>query len=66
MNIDIHVEDGGGLNIDTLQHTIWSSSVSWEKKYFKKSEMDKELQIFPYNKKQINKNKKHPDLMLFS
>ena len=47
MNIDIHVGDGGGLNIDALHHTIWLSFVSWEKGYFKKPEMDNELQIFP-------------------
>ena len=49
MNIDIHILDEGGLNIDTLQHTIWSSFVSWEKGYLKKPEMDNELQFFPYN-----------------
>ena len=51
MNIDIHVVDRGGLNIDTLQHTILSSIVSSENGHFKKPEMNNELQMFPYKTK---------------
>ena len=57
MSIDIHVVDGDGMNTNKPQQTIWSPFVNLREGFFKKSEMDNELQFFLYyNNKYLNKN----------
>ena len=46
MSIDIHAVNGDRLNTYTLQPTVWSLFGNQREGFFKKTEMDNELQIF--------------------